>query len=122
MLREETKNRIIKQLESMPFEETRNKILLGELGFDFGSCSHNFCLSWLLNKESQIRDEESKIRDAREASTLAIAKSAKKLTKRQLQYAIYVTIIALIAIIADTQGQISELVIVIKNSILLLLN
>jgi len=56
-LRDETKTRILKQLESMPFEEARTKILLGELGYNFNSASHSFCLNWILHKESQIRDE-----------------------------------------------------------------
>ena len=116
-LREETKERIIKQLESMPFEEARNKVLLGKLGYDFESASHNFCLSWLLNKESQIRAEESKERDAREASTLDIAKSAKKLTSRQLRYAIYATIIALIATIITAKPWILESIKLIKSFI-----
>ena len=119
--REETKSRIIKQLESMPFEESRKRILHEELGFNFNSPAHNFCLSWLLNKESQIRDEDSTIRDAREASTLAIAKSAKKLTKQQLRYVIYTTIIALIATTITAKDWILETIKVINKSIHLLL-
>ena len=108
MLRDETKHRITEQLESMPFEEARNHILLGELGYDFGSPSHDFCLSWLLHKESIMRDE-------REASILDIAKFAKKLTRRQLRYTIYASIIATIAAITAIHEKIVEIIKILLN-------
>ena len=110
MLRDKTKERILKMLKSMPFEEARTRILHGNLGFDEGSLSQKFCLSWLADKEAQLRD-------AREDSTLSIAKSAKKLTKRQLRYAIYATIIALIATAITAKGWILDSIKIIKDFI-----
>lgn len=102
-LREETKERIIKQLESMSFEEARNKILLGELGYDLNSLSHNFCLNWLLHKESQIRDD-------RERAFLSKASS-------QIRWARLAAILATIAAIIATQDQIFKLIKLIIDSI-----
>ena len=87
-LRHKTKKRIIKLLESMPFEEARSKILHEILGFDEESLSQNFCLSWL-------RDKESSSRDKREALTLRIA--------------IWASILAIIASIIAKEEQISEI-------------
>ena len=72
--------------------------------------TQNFCLSWLLNKESAIRDE-------REASTLNIANAANLLASkavlinsRQLRYAIHATIIALIPVIIAIKKDIFEII------------
>ena len=56
-LRNKTKRRIIKLLESIPFEEAMTKITQAALGFDKESLSQNFCLSWLSDKESSNRDK-----------------------------------------------------------------
>lgn len=48
------------RLESMPLEEARKAILNKEFGNDFGSPNHEFCLSWLREKECGIRDSREK--------------------------------------------------------------
>ena len=94
MLRNKTKNRIIKQLESIPFEEIRSKILHCDLGFDEGSLSQIFCLSWLKKKESELRDKRSSL---------------------TLRIAIYANIIAIIGIIYSNQDKIFEIIFSIIN-------
>ena len=69
MLKNKTKNRILKQLESTSFKESRRKIMHCDLGYEPNSQSHKFCLSWLESKESELKDE-------REAESLSISRSA----------------------------------------------
>ena len=66
---------MINRLESMPFEEAREKILKGDLGSQLGSPNHDLFLSWLSLKESKLRDErESRtLRWARHAAYAAYA-------------------------------------------------
>jgi len=115
IIREETKNRIIKQLESMPFEEARRRILHGELGYDFGSPSHEFCLAWLEEKEYLLRGarEEEILTIAKEANL--VASKALSINTKQLRWAIYAAITAVIAATIAIKENIVE-------SILLLLN
>ncbi|GAG26849.1 unnamed protein product, partial [marine sediment metagenome] len=93
-LRNKTKERIIKLLESMPFEEARSKILHVDLGFDENSLSQNFCLSWLKHKESSRRDK-------RESLTLRIA--------------IWASIIAIVAIIVANKDELFRIIFTIIN-------
>lgn len=88
-LQNKTKIRITKQLESMSFEEARTKILQGDLDFDEGSLSQNFCLSWLRDKESSKRDERDNL---------------------TLRIAIWAIIIAIIAIITAKEEQLFEII------------
>ena len=103
ILRDKTKKRILKELNSISFEEARSKILHLELGYDLESASHNFCLSWLLNKESQIRDERE---------SLFLSKASV-----QIRWARWAAILATIAAIIATQDQILELIKLIISSI-----
>lgn len=66
---------LINRLESMPFDEAREKILKGDLGSQIDSPNHKLFLSWLEFKESELRDErESKtLRWARHAAYAAYA-------------------------------------------------
>lgn len=62
-------NDLIARLESMPFEEARSKILTRQLGNDIDSPNHQFCLSWL-------REKEAGFRERRESETLVWARHA----------------------------------------------
>jgi len=68
---------LLTRLESMPFDEARTEILTRKLGNSFDSPNHQFCLSWLQCKESELRDlrEEKSLSISRKA--LRISKSAK---------------------------------------------
>lgn len=93
MVREKTKNRIIKQLEAYPFEEDRKNILHCNLGYDHNSPGHNFCLSWLEAREAELRD-------AREEAFL--------LKAAQVRWAKWAAIIAMIAAIIANKENIFE--------------
>jgi len=49
-------NHLIEQLESMPFELARSKILKGEMNNQIGSHNYEICLSWLSLKESELKE------------------------------------------------------------------
>jgi hypothetical protein len=85
----QNENRIIAILESMPFEEARKKILHRELGDQFGSENHNFCLSWLFEKESVRKDE-------REEETLSISRKALDNSRLATRIAISAIILSII--------------------------
>jgi hypothetical protein len=79
------KNSLIEQLESMPFEIARSKILKGEMNNQIGSVNHEICLSWLSLKDAEIKE-------CRDKRTLYWARNAA--------YAAYTaTILSLISII-----------------------
>lgn len=89
MLQDETKDRILKQLESMTFEEARRKILYCNLGYEPNSESHEFCISWLETKESERRD-------GREEETLKIARNALSDARLATRIAISAIILSII--------------------------
>ncbi len=59
-MRSNTKD-LIERLESMPFEEARDKILKEELGNQIDSPNHKICLSWLKLKESEMHEKREKL-------------------------------------------------------------
>jgi uncharacterized membrane protein len=92
------KNDLKKQLESMPFEEARKKVLQNEL-YDPETPGQIYCLSWLESMETDLRD-------AREKETLSIAKEANLIASDALstarkneRWALYAVIIAIVATI-----------------------
>ena len=88
---------LIKRLESMPFEEAREKILKRQLGNTLDSPNHRLCLSWLQCKESKLRDD-------REDETLSIARKALRSSKAATWIATSAIILSIIMAI----GQIIE--------------
>ena len=91
-------------LESMPFEEARNKILRTELGYDLDSPGHIFCLSWLESKEASLRDdcEETTLSIAKDDNR--IASDALETARRNERWAMYAAIIAIVAAIIATMA------------------
>jgi len=65
---------LLAEIESMSFEEARNKLASGAYG-DIGSPNYNLCVSWLSLKEASLRDEHASAaaRWARHAAYAAYA-------------------------------------------------
>lgn len=78
---------MLARLEAMPLDKARTAIYTRELGADFDSPMHNFCVSWLTSK-----DAAAKI--AREVETLSNSRKAL-MTSR------VATVIAVIALLAS---------------------
>ncbi|MCK5230701.1 MAG: hypothetical protein KAR13_10580 [Desulfobulbaceae bacterium] len=85
---------LIKRLESMPFEEARDKILKRQLGNTLDSPNHQLCLSWLQCKESKLRDD-------REEETLSIARKALRSSKSATWIATSAIILSIIMAIGQ---------------------
>ena len=89
-LKETTKNRIIKQLESKPFKKSREDILYTRLGYDLNSLSHDFCITWLDLKEVERQERRDKL----------LRERAKKDSRSMLSQTRFAKWSALIAAIA----------------------
>lgn len=85
-------NDLLSRLESMPFEEAREKILTRKLGNQLGSENHELCLSWLACKEAKLRDE-------REAESLSIARRALLISASARKWAITAIVVSAITAI-----------------------
>ena len=100
-LRETTKNRIIKQLESKPLKDTRKDILYTRLGYDLNSPSHHFCVAWLDLKEAERREDLEKAAYIRAEEANNIARDAALVASSQARLAKWSALIATtVAIIA----------------------
>jgi len=92
------------RLEAMPLEQARTEITTGAFA-TIGSPNHEFDLSWLSDKEAELRD-------ARDTEALAIARSADLSAKEALRVAKQEKIIAIIAPIIAT---IAAIVAIVKH-------
>ncbi len=65
---------------------------------------------WLKRKEEARSAAASAIRDAREIETLSIAKEANDIARSASRWAMWASIIAVIAIVSEMKDQISALI------------
>lgn len=108
---------LLARLEAMPLEHARTAIHTKALGSDFGSPNHDFCVSWLADKEAAARDarENAMLAASLAAAAAAsdsnrIAAEANRIASRAQRWAMYAAIIAAVALAISAKSQIKSLI------------
>ena len=99
----ETEQRVIDRCEFMGESAVRAGFIAGDFGDAPSHPDWRVAKAWLDAKDSNKRD-------AREIETLSIAKEANAIARSASRWAMWASIIAVIAIVSEIKDQISSLI------------